>query len=82
MNYNQKAFIIGMIGDFLLQLIVKYHPKGDFAGLKSYFKIHGRFESLLIAQVHGASHFLMAEHYSNHVCKHGRVMILLPVKKL
>jgi len=49
MNYNQKAFIIGMIGDFLLQLIVQYHPKGDFAGLKSYFKIHGRFASLLIA---------------------------------
>ena len=48
MNYNQKAFIIGMIGDFLLQQIVKYHPKGDFAGLKSYFKIHGSFESLLI----------------------------------
>jgi len=49
MNYNQKAFIIGMIGDFLLQQIVKYHPNGDFAGLKSYFKIHGSFESLLIA---------------------------------
>jgi hypothetical protein len=49
MNYNQKAFIIGMIGDFLLQVIVHFHPKGDFAGLKSYFKIHGRFESLLIA---------------------------------
>ncbi len=49
MNYNQKAFIIGMIGDFSLQQIVKYHPKGDFAGLKSYFKIHGSFESLIIA---------------------------------
>ena len=49
MNYNKKAFIIGMIGDFLLQQIVKYHPKGDFAGLKSYFKIHGQFESLFIA---------------------------------
>jgi len=49
MNYNQKTFIIGMIGDLLLQQIVKYHPNGDFAGLKSYFKIHGQFESLLIA---------------------------------
>tara|TARA_B110000285_G_C15131837_1_gene624119 strand:+ start:1068 stop:1427 length:360 start_codon:yes stop_codon:yes gene_type:complete len=49
MDYNQKAFIIGMIGDFFLQQIVNYHPKGDFAGLKSYFEIHGVFESLLIA---------------------------------
>ncbi len=49
MDYNQKAFIIGFCGDFLLQLIVKYSPSGDFAGLKSYFEQHGHYESLFIA---------------------------------
>ncbi len=49
MDFNQRAFIIGMIGDLLLQIIVKIHPNGDFAGLKSYFKHHGSFESLFIA---------------------------------
>lgn len=49
MNFNERAFIIGMIGDFILQIIVKYHPNGDFAGLKSYFQQHGSFESMFIA---------------------------------
>jgi hypothetical protein len=49
MEYNKSAFIVGMIGDALLQLIVHYSPTGDFAGLKSYFHQHGIFESLLIA---------------------------------
>jgi hypothetical protein len=49
MNLNQITFIVGIFGDFLLQIIVRYHPNGDFAGLKSYFTQHGIFESLIIA---------------------------------
>jgi len=47
MDLRTKAFFIGMIGDFILQQIVNY--KGNFAGLKDYFKQHGVFESLCIA---------------------------------
>ena len=47
MDLRTKAFFIGMIGDFTLQQIVKY--KGNFAGLRDYFKQHGVFESLCIA---------------------------------
>jgi hypothetical protein len=49
MDYNQRAFIIGMVGDILLQIIVRFDPLGDFAGLGKYFKQHGPFESALIA---------------------------------
>ncbi len=49
MNYNQKAFIVGFIGDAILQTITYIRGEKDFAGLKSYFKQHGIFESLIIA---------------------------------
>ena len=47
MDLRTKAFFIGMIGDSILQMIVRY--RGDFAGLKGYFEQHGIFESLCIA---------------------------------
>lgn len=47
MNILLKSFYIGVIGDFLLQIITYY--KGNFAGLRDYFKQHGIFESLMIA---------------------------------
>ena len=45
--FTDKAFWIGVIGDFALQTIVRY--RGNFAGLKDYFKQHNMFESLMIA---------------------------------
>lgn len=47
MNILDKSFWIGFFGDLLLQIITIF--RGDFAGLKNYFEIHGIFESLLIA---------------------------------
>lgn len=47
MDLTTKAFFIGMIGDAILQIIVKM--KGNFAGLKGYFEQHGIFESMCIA---------------------------------
>ena len=47
MSLTTKAFFIGMLGDFILQNIVKF--KGNFAGLRDYFLQHGMFESLCIA---------------------------------
>lgn len=49
MIYNDAALITGIVGDFILQMITKYHPAGNFAGLKDYFNIHGSVESLFIA---------------------------------
>jgi len=46
MDLRTKAFLIGVVGDFILQIIVKL--KGDFAGLKDYFNQHGMMESLMI----------------------------------
>lgn len=42
-----KSFFIGFFGDAILQLITYF--RGDIAGLKKYFQIHGSFEALLIA---------------------------------
>lgn len=47
MNLTTKAFFIGIVGDMILQTIVKL--RGNFAGLKGYFEQHGIFESLCIA---------------------------------
>ena len=47
MDLRTKAFFIGLIGDLTLQSIVKL--KGNFAGLKDYFMLHGIFESACIA---------------------------------
>lgn len=47
MDYKTKAFFTGLIGDILLQLIVKY--RGNFAGLKKYFEHHGVIASFFIA---------------------------------
>jgi hypothetical protein len=49
MNCNLliKSFLVGFIGDAILQLIV--YLRGDLAGLKGYFQQHGMFESLCIA---------------------------------
>ena len=47
MNFRDKAFFIGMGGDLALQVITK--QRGDFAGLKEYYEIHGEIESLFIA---------------------------------
>ena len=42
-----KAFFIGLLGDAILQLVVK--QRGNFAGLRGYFEQHGIFESMCIA---------------------------------
>lgn len=47
MDLRIKAFFIGVLGDMILQTIVKL--KGNFAGLKGYFEQHGILESLMIA---------------------------------
>lgn len=43
----EKSFFIGVIGDALLQIIVR--QQGNFAGLRDYFAQHGVLESLFIA---------------------------------
>lgn len=47
MDFKQKAFIVGVVGDAGLQIIVK--SRGDLVGLKKYFDQHGIGESLTIA---------------------------------
>lgn len=42
-----RSFFVGVIGDAILQMIT-YH-RGNFAGLRDYFKQHGIMESLMIA---------------------------------
>ena len=46
MNLLTKSFFIGFFGDLILQLIVKL--RGNFGGLRDYFKLHGVFESMMI----------------------------------
>jgi len=46
MDLKTKAFFIGLVGDLILQQIVKY--KGNFAGLRDYFNQHGILESMMI----------------------------------
>jgi uncharacterized membrane protein YvlD (DUF360 family) len=44
------AYIIGFLGDFILQQAVKYGKRGSIGwGLTPYFQQHGAFESLFIA---------------------------------
>ena len=45
--FSIKSFFVGVVGDIILQIIVK--EKGNFAGLKDYFKQHGQMESYMIA---------------------------------
>lgn len=45
--YLYKSFFIGLFGDIILQGIVYF--RGNIAGLKKYFQIHGPFEAVLIA---------------------------------
>ena len=47
MNFRDISFLVGIIGDIILQTWVKL--AGDVVGLKSYFMEHGIVESLLIA---------------------------------
>lgn len=47
MNLATAGFFTGMIGDILLQLITYY--RGNFAGLRDYFALHGVLESIFIA---------------------------------
>ena len=47
MNLAQSGFLTGMIGDIALQLIV--YVRGDLAGLRDYFALHGVLESIFIA---------------------------------
>lgn len=58
LSYSIKAFFVGIVGDFCLQLIVK--QRGNFAGLRDYFKQHGIVESLMIA---GGLMFILAYIY-------------------
>jgi hypothetical protein len=46
MNILTKSFFIGLIGDLILQIMVKL--RGNFGGLRDYFKLHGIFESMMI----------------------------------
>lgn len=46
MDLKTKSFFIGLLGDFILQQIVKY--RGNFAGLRDYFGQHGILESMMI----------------------------------
>lgn len=48
MDFTYKSALIGLTGDFLLQIITK-NQKTDKWGLKHYFEIHGPIESLCIA---------------------------------
>jgi hypothetical protein len=57
MDLRIKAFFIGLFGDMILQTIVKF--KGNFAGLKGYFKQHGILESIMI----GAGIMLISTHF-------------------
>jgi hypothetical protein len=47
MNLAIAGFLTGMIGDILLQLITYF--RGNFAGLRDYFALHGILESIFIA---------------------------------
>jgi hypothetical protein len=47
MNFTEKAFITGFVGDLGLQIIA--NKRGDIAGLKEYFEQHGGLESSFIA---------------------------------
>ena len=59
-DFRVKLFFIGMFGDFLLQLISKL--RGDIAGLKPYFELHGSLEAAFIA---GGTMFIAAHIYNN-----------------
>lgn len=45
--FSRKAFFVGLFGDITLQLIENQRP--NFAGLRGYFRQHGRMESMAIA---------------------------------
>lgn len=47
MNFRDKCFITGFVGDLLLQGISK--QRGNIAGLRDYFQLHGSLESGFIA---------------------------------
>lgn len=49
LSLGQTAFIVGVIGDGLLQGIVKNSDEENKWGLKSYFNQHGSLESITIA---------------------------------
>ena len=45
-SFKSKAFVVGVVGDILLQILTK---ESDIAGLRKYFDIHGSIESVTIA---------------------------------
>ena len=47
MNFSQKAFLVGVVGDLALQSFI--NNKNDLANLEQYFIQHGPLESATIA---------------------------------
>lgn len=48
MQVEDYAFIVGVVGDAILQILVQT-PYGEKWGLNKYFQLHGPIASLLIA---------------------------------
>lgn len=49
-SFKEISFFVGFFGDILLQTTIKIIPENkDIAGLRPYFKQHGRIESVFIA---------------------------------
>jgi len=49
MDFTNSCFLIGFIGDGILQTIVKNSKESNKWGLKTYFETHKSLESLFIA---------------------------------
>jgi len=49
LSYGETGILVGMVGDGILQFIVKNSKDVDLWGLKTYFRLHGRAESIFVA---------------------------------